>query len=150
MNIFPKNSQALAVALSQIYVAEVPGAQSNPQILKYAIDYGITWYTHDEIGWCSLFLNWVAKQIGSTGTGSLLARSWLNFGDKVITEPSVGDIAVFWRDSPDGTQGHVGLYLNEVNRDGKIYLRVIGGNQSDQVKISEFPKWKLLDFRRWV
>ena len=149
MNIFPKNSQALAVALSQIFVSEATGTSNNPKILQYAIDCGFQHYKSDDIGWCSLFLNWVAKEIGSQGTSSLMARSWLAFGVKV-TEPAVGDIAVLWRISPAALTGHVGLFLNEVERNGKIYLRILGGNQGDQVKISEFPKEQLLQFRRWV
>lgn len=150
MNIFTRNSQALAVALSQIFVTEATGVANNPKILQYAFDCGFKDYKADEIGWCSLFMCWLATQIGLTHTHSLSARSWLKFGEKVLTEPSVGDIVVLWREQPDSIYGHVGLFLNEVERaDGKTYIRVLGGNQSDQVKISEYPKEQLLDYRRW-
>lgn len=151
MNIFAKNAQALAVAASQIFVTEATGVANNPKIVQYAIDCGFKDYKSDDIAWCSLFMCWIAKQLGLTHTNSLMARSWLTYGDKVMTEPSVGDIVVLWRGSPDSITGHVGLFLNEITRaDGKTYLRIIGGNQSDSVKISEYPKEQLLDYRRWV
>lgn len=148
MLIFRKNAEAVAVAISQIYTHDVMGPESNPSILRYAAEAGFPDYKNDDTSWCALFMNWVMRQINIPGTGSLAARSFLDFGLPVISERTVGDIAVFWRVSPASWQGHVGLYLNSVERDGKEWLRILGGNQGDQVKVSEFPATQLLTYRR--
>jgi len=38
----------------------------------------------------------------------------------------------------------VGIYINEANG----FINVLGGNQSDQVKISSFGKTNLLGYRK--
>jgi hypothetical protein len=59
--------------------------------------------------------------------------------------PEIGDIAVFKRGTM-GWQGHVGFY---VKNDG-AYVWVLGGNQSDEVKISRYLGMDLLSYRRWL
>ncbi|MCB1713295.1 MAG: hypothetical protein KDH96_12745, partial [Candidatus Riesia sp.] len=61
-----------------------------------------------------------------------------------VTEPKIGDIVVFWRGTRDGWQGHVAFYIRE-DADG---IFVLGGNQSNQVCIAEYPKNQLLGYRR--
>ena len=56
----------------------------------------------------------------------------------------LGDIAVFWRGSKEGQEGHVGLYISETPN----FVYVLGGNQLDQVNISKISKAKLLDYRQ--
>lgn len=156
MIIFRKNAEAVAVSLSQTFVHDVLGTGNNPLILEYAKELHAEYpeedayknYNNDDVSWCSLFLNWVCLKIGVKGTHSLAARSWLKFGISVIGEPQVGDIAVFWRVAPDSWQGHVAFYLNSVMRNNVKYIRTLGGNQGDQVKISEFPASQLLEIRR--
>lgn len=145
-----KNADAIAVANSQIFVHDQIGANNNSVILQYAKDCGFAGYLNDDIAWCALFMNWVLLQINIKGTQSLAARSFLTFGTDVVGEPVVGDIAVFWRDSIDSAHGHVTFFLNSVMRDNVKYLRVLGGNQGDQVRISEFPASQLLQFRRII
>ena len=70
-----------------------------------------------ETPWCAAFVNAVLGASGGEGTGKLNARSFLGFGQFTDT-PQKGDIAVFWRDDPDGRKGHVGFYAGEVTRDG--------------------------------
>jgi hypothetical protein len=55
-----------------------------------------------------------------------------------------GDIVVFWRESIKSWKGHVGFYIRE--KDGWIYT--LGGNQANQVKISAYPKSRVLSYRR--
>jgi len=85
--------------------------------------------------WCSIFLQEVAKQAGIDVPGTTaMAKSWTNVGTKVPKEDlQYGDVVVFDR---GGEKGHVGIYLGK--QGGNII--VLGGNQSDQVKISTFTE----------
>lgn len=96
--------------------------------------------------WCAAFVNATLKQGGMEGTGSNMARSFMDWGQGV-DEPARGDLAVFSRGDPNGPYGHVGFFEG-YNPDGTI--RVLGGNQGAQgsVSISNYSKDRLLGFRR--
>lgn len=138
------NQKLLNIALGQYGIKEVAGKKDNPEVLKY---FDVMGYDgskmHDETAWCSAFVNWCAIQAGFPASGQLTARSWLNIGMEVNT-PITGDIVVLWRNSPSDWRGHVGIYIKET--DGWIYL--LGGNQSNQVKISAYRRPRVLGFRR--
>jgi uncharacterized protein (TIGR02594 family) len=57
------------------------------------------------VAWCAAFINATLHESGMSGTGSLAARSFLNYGTAVNT-PKRGDIVVFSRGS-DPSKGHV-------------------------------------------
>lgn len=124
-------------------VKEGPGKADNPTILDWAGDLGIP-YKGDDVAWCGLF---VAHCIGATLSGEPLpnnplgARNWLKFGAPTIGQP--GAVAVFWRGSRSGWQGHVGFYAGE---DAGAY-RILGGNQRDSVNLAWIAKARLLGFR---
>ena len=132
----------LSKAMSQYGIKEIAGKEDNPEVLKYfeAVGFGSL---KDETAWCSAFMNWVAIKAGADHSGELTARSWLKVG-RPVKVPKIGDITVLWRVSPDSWKGHVGLYIREHR--GWIYL--LGGNQSNQVKISAYPRHRLLGYRR--
>lgn len=94
--------------------------------------------------WCAAFVGATLKQAGMEGTGSNLARSYLDWG-QAVTEPQKGDVAVFSRGDPNGPYGHVGFF-DGYNEDGTI--RVLGGNQGDAVSYANYGADKLLGFRR--
>lgn len=94
--------------------------------------------------WCAAFVDATLAQAGKQGTGKLNARSYLEWGQEV-SEPQVGDIAVFSRGDPNGWQGHVGLFKG-YNEDGTI--NVLGGNQSNSVSVKPYSADRLLGFRR--
>lgn len=94
--------------------------------------------------WCAAAVNASLAQGGQQGTGSNMARSFLNWGQGVDT-PQKGDLAVFQRGDANGPYGHVGFF-DGYNEDGSI--RVLGGNQKDGVNISSYSPDKLLGFRR--
>ncbi|PZX43917.1 uncharacterized protein (TIGR02594 family) [Nonlabens dokdonensis] len=135
----------LHIATAEIGVKEKPGKGSNPQILKYAKDAGFDNYTEDDTAWCSLFMNWVAKEASLESTDSLLARSWLNVGN-TSNDPEPGDVVVFWRNSPNSWQGHVGIYMGFSIDGDRVY--VLGGNQGNQVSITAYSANQILGFRR--
>jgi uncharacterized protein (TIGR02594 family) len=93
--------------------------------------------------WCAAFANSVLAQAGVSGTGSLAARSFLNFG---TPQPTRGDIVVFsdLTRNNNPQHGHVCFYAGE--KDGKTLC--LGGNQSGGVNIKAFPTDKVLGYRR--
>lgn len=94
--------------------------------------------------WCAAYMNATLAQAGYEGTGSNLARSFETWGNEV-TDPQKGDVAVFWRGSPEAGTGHVGFF-DGYNEDGTI--RVLGGNQGDGVSIAAYSPDQLIGFRR--
>lgn len=94
--------------------------------------------------WCADFVNATLAQSGMQGTGSGMARSFLEWGQEV-DQPQRGDLAVFSRGDPNGPYGHVGFFEG-YNPDGSI--RVLGGNQGDSVSIANYGADQLLGFRR--
>ena len=92
--------------------------------------------------WCAGAVNAALEHSGGKGTGSNMARSFMNWGQPV-DQPQKGDIAVFSRGT--GPQGHVGFF-DGYNPDGSI--RVLGGNQGNKVQVSSFSPDRLLGFRR--
>lgn len=94
--------------------------------------------------WCADFVNATLQQSGAKGTGSSMARSFLNWGEPV-EKPQKGDIAVLTRGDPKGPYGHVGFF-NGYDENGNIM--VLGGNQSDAVNVAAYAPDRLLGFRR--
>ena len=134
----------LHIALSQYGIKEVAGRADNPEVLKYFNELGFDGSKlHDETSWCSAFVNWVAKQAGKPYSGKLTARSWLSVGRTVYT-PEQGDVVVLWRESPQSWKGHVGFFIRQT----PTYIYILGGNQGNQVKISAYPKSRLLAYKR--
>lgn len=138
-------------------ITEFPGPLTNPRIFLYhaSTHHG----DHDAVAWCSSFVNYCVSAAGLSGTNSRWAMSWhdLTWGTDVTTDAHEGDIAVFERRyfAPDGTRkrgGHVGFVVQE----DVATLTILGGNQSDRVRISSYPKngklgstsYKLLSIRR--
>lgn len=112
-------------------VKEVGGDADNPVILDWAKDLDIS-YPGDDVPWCGLF---VGHCIGATLPQEVLpanplgARQWERFGDS--TQPRVGAVMVFWRNSPQSGLGHVGFYVGQ--DDNANAYQILGGNQSDKV-----------------
>ena len=111
-------------------------------IRKYLQDGGVG-LNPAEKAWCAAAVNSSLAQSGYKGTGSDMARSFMNWGE-ATTEPKVGDIAVFSRGDPKGPYGHVGYFQGY---DDKGNIKVLGGNQGNGVNVSSFPKDRLLGFR---
>ncbi|TCR64697.1 transglycosylase SLT domain-containing protein [Bosea sp. BK604] len=77
------------------------------------------------VPWCAAFVNAVMGASGRKGTGSLRALDFLNYGTPTDA-PGAGDIVVFnWGDG----SGHAGIVQGFEEKDGKRYIRVLGGNQ---------------------
>lgn len=101
--------------------------------------------------WCAAFINAILERNGMPGSDSvsdnpLMARSFLEWGESV-DEPRRGDIVVFERGN-SVWQGHVAIYIGTVERNGVEYYRILGGNQSNSVNVTEYPVSRLLGIRR--
>lgn len=131
----------LSTARSEIGVKTYPLGQSNPRITEYHEHTNIQGYD-DKAAWCSSFLNWVFAQHNIAGTGSALARSWLEWGAAIET-PELGCVAVLEREDPSGWKGHVGLFLRII--DDQVLL--FGGNQLDEVREHSYPLSSVLAYR---
>lgn len=130
---------------------EIQGPEKNtPEILGFFKAIGHSWVKTDETSWCAATVNAVLKLAGFPHTGKLDARSFLKLGEKISVPKPLGssnefvDIVVFWRESVDSWKGHVGFFIKE--RENLIYT--LGGNQSNQIKISAYDRGRLLEYRR--
>lgn len=143
-----------AFTLAQRFIGtdEIGGQVDNPQIMAM-LKLDNKWPSEDEIPWCSAFANYIAWLIRLPRSKSLRARSWLNVGKGISlddAEPGY-DIVILKRGTGDQpgpevikAPGHVGFYAG---RSGD-FIEVLGGNQGDTVKISRYPKSRLLGVRR--
>jgi uncharacterized protein (TIGR02594 family) len=131
----------MTIAQGELGVAAWPQGRSNPRITAYHAGTGIEGYD-DKASWCSSFVHWCLARAGVVGTGSALARSWLEWGTG-LDVPVPGCIAVLWRDSPESWKGHVGFYLRHDERE--VWL--LGGNQLGSVCENAYPLECVLAWR---
>jgi uncharacterized protein (TIGR02594 family) len=122
-------------------LAETPGSQSAPRILALYRDAGHAGVKSDAIAWCAAFVGACLARAGVKPSGSLLARSYLDYGT-TLEEPRPGAIAIFSRGTT-AWQGHVGFVIGAVDDD----VIVLGGNQGDAVSVAAYPKSRLLALR---
>ena len=142
-----------AFDLAQRFVGmkEVGVSLDNPQIMAM-LKLDIGWPEHDEVPWCSAFANYICWLLRLPRSKSLRARSWLQVGRGIALDDAVpGDIIVLKRGkgSQPGPEvieapGHVGFYAGRFGE----FIEVLGGNQSDTVKISRYNSKRLLGVRR--
>ncbi len=128
-------------AWADLGVLERPGGASNPRVLAYYRDAGHPEVRSDAVAWCAAFLGACLQRAGTTPTGSLLARSYLDWGHPLET-PALGCIVVLSRGSDPG-QGHVGFLIGMT----ATHLYLLGGNQSDAVRVDAFDRDRLLSLR---
>ncbi|MDB5931851.1 MAG: hypothetical protein JWR60_3558 [Polaromonas sp.] len=127
--------------MAETGVAQYPAGRSNPRITRYHDCTNLRGYD-DKASWCSSFVNWTLAQVGIAGTGSALARSWLDWGE-ALEQPRPGCIAVLSRDDPSSWKGHVGFYLHSDDR----HIHLFGGNQLEQVRAHFYPLECVLSYR---
>lgn len=131
----------MRVARGEIGVRSFPAGSSNPRVTEYHAGTNIAGYD-DKASWCSSFAQWALARAGVAGTGSALARSWLDWGD-ALDEPRHGCIAVLWREDPGSWKGHVGFF---VRLDGDEVV-LLGGNQLEAVREHRYPRRQVLAWR---
>ncbi|MBK9264360.1 MAG: TIGR02594 family protein [Polyangiaceae bacterium] len=137
----------MKVAKKEEGTREVRGRAANPRIIAYHATTGLR-ARSDEVAWCSSFVNWCMKQCGIRGTDSAAAASWKKWGSSSTSR--YGAIAVVYNagmanSSLTATGNHVAFLVEET----KTHWVLLGGNQSNSVKVSQYSKakWKLLAMR---
>lgn len=125
-------------------IREQVGKGSNPAILSWVKRLGgwvASFFTDDDTAWCGLF---AAHVIGLTlpreplPANPLGALQYNKFG-REMKEPCLGAIMTFRRSGG----GHVGFYIGE----DKTHYHILGGNQSNSVRISRIEKARLSSIR---
>ncbi len=127
------------IAEGELGVHETPGPLATARIVEY---HAATWLkaTSDEIAWCSSFVNWCVAKAGLLPTRSAAAKSWEQWGE--TSGLRVGAIVVIRNKQAGGDQAtgsgsgfHVAFFAGEENG----HIRLLGGNQHDAVRYSDFP-----------
>ncbi len=135
-------AKLIDIASTELGVSEVEGSIHNERILGYAKESGFDWVESDEVPWCSIFLNWVAKKGGMERSKDARAQSWDKVG-VAVKSPVPGDIVLLAEGS---TIYHVGIFTG-FGKDGNTVF-CLGGNQRNQVSIAPFPAKHIRSFRR--
>lgn len=92
-----------------------------------------------QTAWCAGFVNSALKQVGVTGTGSLTANSFLNWGSAVNPSQVLrGDVLVQSRGlGADDAGGHVGLATGATQFiGGREQIQMLSGNSGNSVQTS--------------
>jgi uncharacterized protein (TIGR02594 family) len=139
--------QWMQVARRESGVREIAGSAHNPRIIAYHATTSLK-ATTDETAWCASFVNWCLRQAGVAGTNSAAAASFVTWGKETVAQP--GAVCVIYNSSAANTSlsrsgNHVAFLVEETPAN---YV-LLGGNQSDSVKISNFSKamWQLKAMR---
>lgn len=131
-------------AWTQQGIAEVAGAEANPQILAYFRAVGQAGVTSDEVPWCAAFVGACLTNAGILSTGQLNARSYASHGTEVpLDTPRVGAVAVFKRDAAGPGAGHVGFVTGWTD----TTIALLGGNQGNKVGVAHYPRADLIALR---
>lgn len=163
----------IALNWSHLGIVERAGDASHPFVQTALWRVGMGLDASDEIAWCSGMVTLLMETIGiapstsiKLGPGRLVgkaaARSWLRWGREVPREDwRRGDVCVFKRGGGDqpgkdvlDALGHVAIFLEllaggagAAGVSGPM-VRVVGGNQKNQITVADFPLAQLLDVRR--
>lgn len=135
-----------------IGLREVKGTKHNPAIIQMLDEMGKfsneakAWWRDDETPWCGLFVGYVMGKAGRYVVKEWYrAKEWASPLLTKLEAPAYGCIAVL--DRAGG--GHVGFV---VGRDAKGNIMILGGNQSDMVRIDAFAPSRITGYywpSRW-
>jgi len=129
----PGGANWMNIARGEMGQKEIAGGRDNSRIVEYHRSTSLR-AGNDETPWCSSFVNWTLEKAGYKGTDSAAAISWTHWGRKVdgLGQGRQGDVVVL-RNRATG-QNHVGF----LDHAGGGRVTLLGGNQSNQVKLSSF------------
>lgn len=131
----------LNAAYGEIGQREFDGPEDNPRIMEYIAMVSPLQGIHDDgtgVDWAPAFVAWSLNQAGIRAPQSMDPLAWLDWG-RPVTTPEEGCVAVFT--FAQGT--HVGFYVGEQGD----YVKSLGGNQDDSVKIKHYPKVAVTGYR---
>ncbi len=140
--------QITAFSLAERYIGQVferQGDKDHPLIQFWLSLCGLGLDEHDEVPWCSAFINGVCWTLRLPRSKSAAARSWLNAGRPIKLDEARAayDVIVLSRGS-NLNQGHVGFFAG-LDRDS-VYI--LSGNQSNAVSVQVFPIDRVIGLRR--
>ncbi len=131
----------LVRAWADFGVTAVSGAGTSSRVHAYYVDAGHPEVAGDDVAWCAAFVGACLERAGIKSSRSLLARSYLSFGDPLETA-FWGAVAIFSR-GDDPAQGHVAFVVGETAES----IVILGGNQSGGVTVMALPRERLLGLR---
>ncbi len=131
----------LQYAIEELEVSERGKGADNPRILEYFDEVNHPGVEKDETPWCAAFIGAMLERADIKSTKSLMARSYLSWGQKQ-REERLGAIAVLKRGDNE-VFGHVGFVISSTNDQ----IQILSGNQSNKVSIANFRKDQLIDLR---
>ena len=131
----------MAEAWRELGQSELSGSAHNPRIVAMFDELGHLGQP-DETAWCAAFVGACLERAGIASTRSLLARSYLEWGETSDT-PDIGTVVVLPRGN-DPALGHVGFLVGA--SDARVFL--LGGNQSNAVTVAAFDRSLVLGFRQ--
>lgn len=134
-----RGSGTIAIADNYVGYSERRHRQQLMGLFNFAFNHRVD---PSRTPWCAAFANGVLKKSGRKTTGSLTAASFLGYGKKTRT-PKQGDIVVL----KPGSRYHVGFYMGTVVKNGVRYVKVLGGNQSNQVKVTYYKASRVVAYR---
>lgn len=137
----------MVFAVQELGTKEKAGDIDNPRIVEYHKTTTLK-ADDDETPWCSSFVNWCFTKAGQVGTRLALARSWAVWETEVNAtfdrEWQFGDVVVLDRPSGGPNAGHVGFLVSWDQQN----IRLLGGNQNNEVNISTYPRKRIIAIRR--
>jgi uncharacterized protein (TIGR02594 family) len=135
-------------------VHEAPGTDSHPLIIEALLtcdNLGEWAKNRDETAWCAAIVNLALEKSGFVSTRHALASSYLSYGMELVS-PWLGCITVIKRrgggsDAATGSRTGYHVSLFEEAAEGGLWL--LGGNQSNQIKVSFYPRqrYEVLGYR---
>lgn len=129
-------------ARERVGIMEEPGKDNNPTVVKWFKQAKASWTPDaDSVPWCAAFVGAALEETGYKGSGSLMARSYLEYGRPIRCQP--GAIAIFPRGEPPA--GHVSI-VESVNWDD-LTMVTIDGNVDDKVMRVKRKIDSAIDFR---
>lgn len=148
---------AFDIAQRFLGVEEFDGSEHHPLIQWGFMLCGMGTNTPDEVPWCSAFAQIPAYLLRLPRSKSAAARSWLQVGFPTdIRAAKIGfDVVVLKRGQgaqpgPEilNAPGHVGYFAGWEDNGAATKVRILGGNQSNEVNVTAFPMEQVLGVRR--
>lgn len=136
----------MEIAWTDLGVKEIAGPEADGRIATYFKSVGRPDVVSDEVPWCAGFAGHCLSRGGVSlaaipPSRRLLARAYLDIGTP-IDEPRVGALCILAR-TADPSSGHVGF----VTRWTATHITLLGGNQSNSVNETAFPRSQIVGLR---
>lgn len=133
-------------ARRELGTKEIVGKKDNPRIRWYhTFSKNIGSKEHpDEVPWCASFINACGAQCGMEISGSALAASYDRYSEDTGDWVEEGDIVTIAQPGR-----HVTLANKRFNRKTEKTFQGLGGNQGNQVKVSNYSTATIRGARKW-